>query len=173
MLVNIYAPNEDVPAFFSNIDGLIGDQGDLPIIIAGDWNLVMDHSVDTYGYRRKNHPRAGGKVLEIMQQRDLVDIYSYRVRHMGERRYTWSVVNPDTSQARLDLVLISEELCAMTVDADIVPGYRTDHSLIYLTLNYAEQSKGRGLFKFNCSLLTRHRLGGGGRIRPPPSVFLE
>ena len=131
MLVNIYAPNEDDPAFFSNIDGIIGDQGDLPIIIAGDWNLVMDQSVDTYGYRRRNHPRAGDKVLEIMQQRDLVDIY--RVRHMGERRYTWRVVNPDVKQARLDFFLISEELCAMTVDADIVPGYRTDHSLVHLT----------------------------------------
>ena len=49
--------------------------------------------------------------------------------------------------------LISEELSAMTVKVDILPGYKTDHSLIYLTLNYTEQDKGKGLFKFNSSLL--------------------
>ena len=41
----------------------------------------------------------------------------------------------------------------MTVKVEIKPGYRTDHSLITLELNYAEQHRGRGLFKFNCSLL--------------------
>ena len=151
IIVNIYAPNEDDPAFFSSIDRLIGDESDLPIIIAGDWNLVLDQREDTYGYRRINHPRARDKVLEIIKQRNLVDIY--RLRHMGERRYTWRVVNPNVKQARLDFFLISEELCAITVDVDISPGYRTDHSLISLTLNYAEQLKGKGLFKFNCSLL--------------------
>ena len=113
--------------------------------------MVLDQRVDTYGYRRINHPRARDKVLEILKQRNIVDIY--RVRHMDVRRYTWRVMNPEMKQARLDFFLISEELCAMTVDIDIAPGYRTDHSLICLTLNYAEQSKGKGLFKFNCSLL--------------------
>ena len=152
ILVNIYAPNEDDPAFFSNLDSLLGEQNDLPIIIAGDWNLVINQEEDTQGYRRSNHPRARSRVLEILHQRNLVDIY--RVRHSGERRYTWRVMNPEPKQARLDFFLISEELCAITADADISPGYRTDHSLVYLALNFVGQPKGRGLFRFNCSLLT-------------------
>ena len=151
ILVNVYAPNEDDPEFFCNIDNIIGDQGDLPIVIAGDWNLVIDQELDTYGYRRINHPRARSKVLEILNQRNLIDIY--RVRHREKRRYTWRVINPEVKQARLDFFLVSEELGGMTVNVDILPGYRTDHSLIGLTLNYTEQHKGRGLFKFNCSLL--------------------
>ena len=152
MLVNIYGPNEDNPDFFNNIGSLLGEQGDLPVIMAGDWNLVINQEQDTYGYRRCNHPRARDEVLKILRQMNLVDIY--RQRHAGEKRYTWRVVNPEIKQARLDFFLISEELCAMTIDADILPGYRTDHSLICLTLNLVEQPKGRGLFKFNCSLLT-------------------
>ena len=81
ILVNIYAPNEDDPTFFSNLDRLIGDQSDLPVIIAGDWNLVLDQEADTHGYRRINHPRARNMVMSILQQRNLVDIFRVRTSH--------------------------------------------------------------------------------------------
>ena len=98
-LVNIYAPNPDDPMFFTSIDRLEDWTGP-PVIIAGDWNLVIDPELDANGYRRTNHPRARSKVLEIMRQRNLIDIY--RTRHLSEKRFTWRAVNPDVKQARLD-----------------------------------------------------------------------
>ena len=102
LLINIYAPNHDDPAFFDKIDDVI-DNNDLPVVIAGDWNLVLDQDQDTYGYRRVNNPKARSKVLEIMRRRNLIDVY--RIRHMNEKRYTWRVVNPEIKQARLDFFL--------------------------------------------------------------------
>lgn len=38
-------------------------------------------------------------------------------------------------------------------DCKIVPGYRTDHSGLVLKLNFFEQERGEGYWKFNNSLL--------------------
>uniref|UniRef100_A0A669DUQ8 Uncharacterized protein n=2 Tax=Oreochromis TaxID=8139 RepID=A0A669DUQ8_ORENI len=43
ILSNIYAPNIDDPTFFGN---KISDMGDYPILMAGDFSLVMDDILD-------------------------------------------------------------------------------------------------------------------------------
>ena len=152
IVVNIYAPNTDSPDFFKDIEKHIGEVSEgLPIIFAGDWNLTLNEQVDRYNYRHINNPRAKNEVLATIERLGLVDIF--RERHGNERRYTWRVRNPETKQARLDFFLISSELSSITVKTDILPGYRTDHSMITLNLNVMNQARGRPLFKFNTSLL--------------------
>ena len=47
-LVAIYAPNEDFPSFFKNIDQLIQERSEHKIII-GDYNLVLNVQKDREG----------------------------------------------------------------------------------------------------------------------------
>ena len=39
------------------------------------------------------------------------------------------------------------------LSCEILPAYRSDHSRMYLRLKLAFESRGRGFWKFNCSLL--------------------
>ena len=38
-------------------------------------------------------------------------------------------------------------------DADILPGYRSDHSTVMLKLKFGKDTKQNTFWKFNCSLL--------------------
>ena len=76
----------------------------------------------------------------------------WRARYDTLRRYTWFKTNP-VKKARLDYFLISSELMAFVEKVNISPGYRSDHSVIELTLSLLDFDKGRGFWKFNNSLL--------------------
>ena len=153
-LVNIYGPNSDHPNFFeklsTGIDRVLGEES-IPIIIAGDFNLTLNQSMDNFNYRRENNTKARDIVKNMMTEKSLIDIY--RERNPETRRYTWRVGNPILKQARLDMFLISASLEGYVDKADIQPGYRSDHSIVTLILDITKQKRGRGLFKFNVSLL--------------------
>ena len=66
--------------------------------------------------------------------------------------YTWRKPNP-LKQARLDFILLLDHLMWHFDDADILPGYRSDHSIVMLKLKFGKNTKHNTLWKFNCSLL--------------------
>ena len=68
------------------------------------------------------------------------------------RRFTWRRKNP-IKQARLDYFIISDILIDVVFSSDIRSGYRTDHSLLTLSLCFTDFSRGPGIWKFNTSLL--------------------
>ena len=55
--------------------------------------------------------------------------------------------------SRLDFFLVSSDILAITDKSEIKPGYRSDHSIINLTLEISSQPKGKGFLKLNTSLL--------------------
>ena len=67
-------------------------------------------------------------------------------------QYTWHRKNP-VRCARLDYFLISESLTDLVDKCYIKPGYRSDHSIVVLTIKICKFKRGRGTWKFNCSLL--------------------
>ena len=85
-----------------------------------------------------------------MEDIGLVDIY--RHQHPSAHRFTWRKRNP-VKQARLDLYLISETLADIIDNCEIKPGYRSDHSCIELTITLNNFKIGKGIWKFNNSLL--------------------
>ena len=153
-LVNVYSPNSDDPKFYEDLfremDKLL-DEYDLPIIIAGDFNLTLNQSMDNFNYKRANNTKARDVLKNLMSENGLVDIY--RVRNPDLRRYTWRVGSSIVKQARLDMFLVSTCLEGYVTKTDIKFGYRSDHSIITLNIDIAKQTRGRGLFKFNASLL--------------------
>jgi hypothetical protein len=94
--------------------------------------------------------KAQEQVEQMMIDLDLTDIW--RDLNLELRRYTWRRNNP-IQQSRLDFFLVSDLLSAEVHNADILPGYRTDHSLILLSLGKVQEGKRFSLWKFNASLL--------------------
>lgn len=149
-LVCLYGPNKDSPEFYHNICSKIQHKENA-CFICGDFNLVLNPDIDCLNYVNVNNPKARDKVINMIFDLDLIDVW--REDHLEEKKYTWLKKNP-IKRARLDFFLISSSLYAQVDKSEILPGYRTDHSLITISLTMNQCSKGKSYWKFNNSLLT-------------------
>ena len=86
----------------------------------------------------------------ILHVRSLID--PYRQLYRDSFRYSWRKKNP-FRQARLDFFLFTESMLTNLKNCTIDPSYRSDHSMIILSLVFNPFNKGKGLWKFNNSLL--------------------
>ena len=149
-LVCLYGPNTDNPDFFSNIMSVIDDFENEYFVICGDFNLVQNPCIDYCNYVNINNQKAREKVLEFIEERNLID--PYRELFPDVQRYTWRKRNP-FKQARLDFFLLTENFLNSLKNCNVLPSYRSDHSMILLDLEFNPFIRGKGLWKFNNSLL--------------------
>ena len=85
-----------------------------------------------------------------MIETNLIDVW--RELNLEKKQFTWR--RKSTNQkARLDFFFISELLFTSVVESEILPGYKTEHSLILLKLEFGKFQKGRSYWKSNNSLL--------------------
>ena len=151
-LLNVYAPNEDKPDFFTSLGLKLEAINNTSIICGGDFNVVQDYNIDTNNIYRHNNPKSNSKVHDIKADLDLID--PWRLHNPQTRMYTWHSSGRGTNkQSRLDYFLISSDLGELVNDTQIRPGYRTDHSLVTVSINFITQKRGAGIWKFNNSLL--------------------
>ena len=152
-LATLYGPNKDNPGFFEILKNKIIKMGNKDIIINGDWNLLLDPQIDGINYKHINNPNARMKVLQIMSELNLYDVW--RDENLEKRIFTWKrKISPGVYQmGRLDFVLVSETLLSFTREEDVVPGFKSDHSATTLSLNFTKTQKNKTFWKFNNSLL--------------------
>ena len=81
---------------------------------------------------------------------NLVD--AFRQLNPNISRFTWRKKNP-IKQARLDYFLISESTLDVVQQCNIKSSYRSDHSIKEMSIKLNPFIKGRGVWKFNTSLL--------------------
>ena len=88
-----------------------------------------------------------------MCELNLYDIF--REEHGEELFFTWKrkLKNETVQRGRLDFFLISESLANYTCECKINPGYRTDHSLVSISVEFDKTTKCKTFWKFNNSLL--------------------
>ena len=75
-LVTLYGPNTDSPEFFTYLkESLINwELSNEPIILYGDWNVVLNYHNDTINYLKENNPNAQKSVLELIDTFELDDV---------------------------------------------------------------------------------------------------
>jgi exonuclease III len=151
-LVNIYAPNDDCPQFFKEIDKQLGNFQCDAIAFGGDFNCVLNLTLDKKGGRLQTNFKARTEIMNLMEKRCLIDIW--RNMHPNSRVYTWRSNTDPPIMCRLDYFLISKTLKACVENSSIVYGYRTDHKLVSIELNDNYEKSGPGFWKFNVSLLS-------------------
>jgi exonuclease III len=148
----VYGPNEDDPEFYRNV--VIAQTENLEqnsdfTILGGDWNLVMNQDLDTFGYRSENNQNARKVLIEGMGNLGWVD--AFREFNPTKKKYSWRKFG-DTKKARLDFHLISAQLLPFVEKADISPGIDSDHSITELEIDFSKFNRGRGFYKYNNSL---------------------
>ena len=74
-LATIYGPNKDDPGFFECLKRKIIAMGNKDIIINGDWNLLLDPQIDGINYKNINNPNARMKVLQMITELNLYDVW--------------------------------------------------------------------------------------------------
>ena len=150
-LVDVYASNEDDPDFFKTVSEYIEDFQKDEVVIGGDFNLVLNVEKDKKDGLPRTHKNVRKTVCEIAEQFDFVD--AWRLLNLDTSRYTWRRKQPEV-HCRLDFFLVSQSFMGNVVSADIVPGFKTDHSLITLNISLHTNPRGRGFWKLNGSLLS-------------------
>ena len=74
LLVNVYALNKDDPDYFSNMFNQVGKVQMYNIIIIGDFNLVLNETID-WKNGSQYHPKAHKLLTECIDELDLTDIW--------------------------------------------------------------------------------------------------
>ena len=149
-LVSLYGPNIDSPEFYARLERYILEFDNPFTIMCGDWNFVQDFELDTHNYVRINNPQARNRANQLKTNLDFID--PWRELNPEEKCFTWRQPNP-SKMSRLDFFLFSKELMSLLESVQIIPGYRTDHSMVKISLNLNKIQTGKGYWKFNNSLL--------------------
>jgi len=162
-VVNVYAVNGTAKPYFDEDGRIAGDrhifkrrfQGlvmDLGrelrasggVVMAGDWNVTPTR-LDTHPRLRTEEPhaRARAELDQRARAEGFVDIW--RARHPGERTYTWFNRRArGLDAARVDYVLVSDDLVARVVAADILELLPcSDHAPIRVELTSARVNRAR------------------------------
>jgi len=149
-LSNIFAPNTDDPAFFKNVsEQMLSFKCD-EIIIVGDFNLVLDVSKDKTGRKPMTEWNSPKELKYIQESLDFTDIW--RDLKPNAKRYTWRRNRSEEHGHHFFLVSLS--IAGRISNADILPGYKTDHSLCKIDINYHSNPRGPNFWKFNSALLS-------------------
>ena len=67
--------NRDDPEFYGTLEESINEMGHEHVIIGGDWNLVLDFSLDYHNYKHFNNVKAQKEVKNLIMNLDLVDVW--------------------------------------------------------------------------------------------------
>ena len=97
----------------------------------------------------KNNTRSNKAIIENMQSLDLHDVW--RIENEAIKTFTWR--GPQNKMARLDYFIVSSDLQLYLKQSGIGLCHRSDHSPISITFSFNDQPRGRGVWKFNNSLL--------------------
>ena len=151
ILITVYAPNNDDPAFFNELQNILENYKVDYSVICDDFNLFVNPHKDTHNYKHINNPNACKTVLDMISQFDLFDIYRYP--NPNKHRFTWQKRRP-LKQARLGFLSNLKHYADLITNCDIKAGYRSEHSLIEMDILLDCFRKHKGVWKFNNSLLS-------------------
>ena len=133
LFANIYAPNRDNPQFFMKAFKEIERFNPDYKIIAGDCNLALDSRLDRMG-SHKNNERSATWLHTHIENQNTIDVW--QTMKEEENGYTYCRLQPRPMFSRLDYFFISENFLQFVRDIELYPAFKTDHSIIVMTLGF-------------------------------------
>lgn len=139
-IANIYGPNTDNDEIFHKVFSIVSTFPQSKIIIGGDFNTVLNPSLD----------KSTDTIKQYMIELGLGD--SWRLNNPTTRDYTYfSPVHKTYS--RIDFFLINNSIIQDITDTKINPIVISDHAPISLTFNNKNHFKTPQRWRMNTSLL--------------------
>ena len=111
---------------------------------------MLDVEKDKKGGLTRTHKKSLEVVKDLRESLDLID--AWRVLHPDLLKFTWRQSRPEV-HCRLDFFLVNQSTFCNTIDAEIILGYKTDHSMITIKDFLHSNNRGHGFWKLNTSLL--------------------
>ena len=123
---------------------------------AGDFNLFFDQKLESDGANPILKKLAVSKLIELKESLNLCDIW--RIRNPKSKAFTFRQRHfPGILQRRLDYLFVLNNIQESVKNVKILNALSTDHSLLFCpVLNLTNISGGRGLWKFNNSLISNN-----------------
>ena len=151
-LVNLYAPNSDTPTFFTEIFHELEKYEGKRILI-GDFNLAINAQIDRTSAKgdSANNEKSAKTVCAYMEDTFMTD--PWRDRNENVARYTFRKKKPHYVASHIDFVLTDHSIAKQVSKVDIMYGYKSDHSAVYLKVDQNLILRGKGYWKFNDKLL--------------------
>jgi len=155
--LNIYAPNkrQEQHDFYEKLSVFLREkhQTHIPIVIGGDFNVILDPNKDKHGGNMQDKQRdsIAQQLKHILEEHSLTDIW--RAKNYHNEEFTWSQLNPPVF-CRLDMWFIPKEWIQITENAHIITAVGTDHRGVKITLQGSKFTpRGPGYWKLNNSIL--------------------
>jgi exonuclease III len=154
-IVNVYAPSASIESdkinFLTKLKNELYPLKNNNIIIGGDWNIVLDPNMDKKGGNQKeSYPKYREALSDFLEEFDLSDCW--KLHHPNKKQYTWRQTKPRVF-CRLDMWFISTNLLNLISKCSIDLGHTSDHSSIKLSFRLSDFKRGKGIWKFNNSLI--------------------
>ena len=151
-IMNLYAPNQDNPEFFNEINVLIKNYFDNTVLI-GDFNMVRDVKLNRRG-SEYNNTRAAQNLDDMMEDFGLEEIW--RNIHPDKIRFSWHKVihGRGLLASRIDYAIVPRGLCKNMENCFYLTGIKSDHSAFFLGFDINPRDRGPGFWKLNTTLLS-------------------
>ena len=150
--LNLYAPNNDDPAFFHTVFSQISDlSANSTTIIGGDFNTALNPSVDRSGNSKQIKQSQSAKIIqEYMEDFGLGD--GWRLKNPTKREYPlFSSVHKSFS--RIDFFLTNNSVTKQIITARIHPIIISDHAPVSISLHVDSNLKPSSTWRLHTSLL--------------------
>ena len=102
---------------------------------------MLDVEKDKKGGLAKTHKKSLKVLKKFSEDFDLVDVW--RVQSPKSQHFTWRQRNPEI-HCRFDLFLVNKSILCNAINTDIVPVYKTDHSMITLQISLHDNLRDKG-----------------------------
>ena len=140
-----------INSFFVELEKVIKQFEQETLIIGGDFNTVIDNLKDKKNGRSDTNKKNRININSLINEYDLNDIW--RIFNNDDSHFTWHSNHRPPIFCRLDYFLTSSNIINKTSKCKITSGIRSDHSIVYFTLNPISEPRGPGYFKLNNSII--------------------
>ena len=156
VLINIYNANTESEQLHTlndlvNILETIEDIQNKSVVLGGDFNVILNPSLDSEGGKPVIKKRTIAKLIQITENLDLCNIW--RICDPKRKRFTFRQHHSiGFIQRRLDYYFMANSPQEFTKTTYILAAFSTDHSPITFSLCHLKEFLwGQGLWKFNKS----------------------
>ena len=151
VLINIYAPNDDQPAFFVEIFKKLENFNGHRIVV-GDLNLALNKELDRNLPTSKNNDNAVEVLSKYQEETMLIDIWHDRNENKKQYSFIASIKNKHIMSV-LDYCLVDCSISSWVENVKYILAFKSDHSAISMELLPFEVKKKWSLWKLNTTVV--------------------